>query len=59
MYFEKNKSISAIYTLKMNNISLDINITTLSLEIKDDYIAVKYLVTDSENEYEYYIGWSD
>ena len=59
MYFEQNKSISAIYTLKMNNINLDIDITTLSLEIKNNYIKVKYLVKDSEIEYEYYIGWSD
>lgn len=59
MYFEKSKTISSTYTIKKEEITLDIDITTLSLTINDNEIKLNYLVTDSNNKYEYYIMRSD
>lgn len=61
MYFENNKTNECNYTIKENDISLVIAITTLSLEINDKYIKVLYLVNDSNTKYEYYIEkeWKD
>ena len=59
MYFEINKTKNSIYTLKEKNITIDIKITTNVIEITDTSIKINYLVNDSENKFEYYIGWSD
>ena len=59
MYFEKSKSISSTYTIKKEELTFDIDITTLSLTINDNEIKLNYQVTDSNNKYEYYIMRSD
>lgn len=59
MYFEKSKTISSTYTIKKEELTFDIDITTLSLTINDNEIKLNYLVTDSNNKYEYYIMRSD
>ena len=59
LYFELNKTIPAIYTIKENNLSLRINIRIKELEINDKYIKVTYTVMDSNNDYEYYIEMSE
>lgn len=59
MFFEKSKTISSTYTIKKEELTFDIDITTLSLTINDNEIKLNYLVTDSNNKYEYYIMRSD
>lgn len=59
MYFEKSKTISSTYTIKKEELTFDIDITTLSLTINDNEIKLNYQVTDSNNKYEYYIMRSD
>lgn len=59
IYFELNKVLPAIYTIKENNLSLEIDIRTNKLEINEEYIKVIYTVIDSNEEYEYYIEMSE
>lgn len=58
-YFEENKVIPSIYTIKENNITLEINIKTNLLEINNNKIKIKYTVIDSNQEYEYNIEMSE
>lgn len=59
MYFENSKTIPANYTLKDKDITFDIDITTISLDITNNEIKIIYLVNDSNNKYEYYIVRSE
>lgn len=59
MYFEENKKISSLYTMKENNISIDIDILTNKLEIKKNFIKITYTVIDSNTVYEYNIEMSE
>ena len=59
LYFELNKTISSIYTIKENNLSIYIDIRTNLIEINDNYIRITYTVIDSNNNYEYYIEMSE
>ena len=59
LYFELNKVMPAIYTIKENELSINIDIRTNELEINDKYIKVAYTVIDSDTNYEYYIEMSE
>lgn len=59
MYFEENKKIASSYKLKENNISIDIDILTNKLEIKENKIKITYTVIDSNTVYEYSIEMSE
>lgn len=59
IFFEENKKISSQYTLKENNITLDIDILTNKLEIKENNIKILYTVIDSDTVYEYNIEMSE
>lgn len=59
MYFEEKKKISSSYILKENNISIDIDILTNELEIKENFIKITYTVIDSNTAYEYNIEMSE
>ena len=56
--FDKNNS-SCNYFLKENNYDVDIDINTLNIDINDDSICIKYLIIDSNIEYEYKLEMSD
>ena len=47
------------YFLKENNLDVDIDIITNIIDNNDKYIFIKYVVVDSECEYEYKIEMSD
>ena len=47
------------YFLKENNYEVDIEVNTLNMDINDENIYIKYLVVDSNIEYEYKIEMSD
>ena len=47
---QKNKSY---YLLKEKNFCVDINIKTIELEYKDNFIKIVYEVLDSNEKYEY------
>lgn len=58
--FVFNKSNSSCnYLLKENNYDVDIDIKTIVLDISDNSIYIKYLIIDSECEYEYKLEMSD
>ena len=57
--FEKSKTIPSTYVVKAQDISLEIDITTLEIIVTETSIKVVYLVNDSENKYEYYLARSD
>lgn len=59
MYFEKNKKIPCLYTLKTNNITLEIDVLTNNLEITEKNIQVLYTIIDSNIIYEYNIEMSE
>ena len=59
IYFEKNKTIPSIYTIKENDISLYIDIRTDYLEISNNIIKIVYTVIDSNDCYEYNIEMSE
>ena len=59
LYFENNKCISSLYTIKENNLTLEIDIKTQSIVMNDNNINIIYVVKDSNNEYEYNIEMSD
>lgn len=48
-----NKNSRCNYLLKENGIDIDIDIRTSIVDIKNNYILVRYVVVDSECEYEY------
>ena len=54
-----NKETISEYLLKENDLTIELNIKTSLVEIEDNYIKVRYLVIDSDNEYEYSIEMSD
>ena len=54
-----NKNSKCNYLLKENGIDVDIDIKTSIVDIKNNYILVKYVVEDSECEYEYKLEMSD
>ena len=57
--FTKNKTKQSNYILKNENITLDIDITTLVIEIDNNAIKIDYLVNDSNDKFEYYIVRSE
>ena len=59
IYFEENKILPSDYSLKDNNLSLNIDIRTNKINLKDEFIKISYTVIDSNNNYEYYIEMSE
>ena len=59
MYFEKNKTISSIYTLKENNITINIDVLTNEIELTKNSIRILYTIIDSNISYEYNIEMSE
>ena len=59
LIFDLNKETISEYLLKENDLTIEFNIKTNLVEIEDNYIKVRYLVIDSDNEYEYSIEMSD
>lgn len=59
MYFEKNKTISSIYTLKENNITINIDVLTNEIELTKNSIKILYTIIDSNISYEYNIEMSE
>ena len=59
LIFNFNKETVSEYLLKENDLTIELNIKTNLVEIEDNYIKVRYLVIDSDNEYEYSIEMSD
>ena len=57
--FIKDKEVDTEYYLPNENISLYINILTKEINILDNSYKVTYLVTDSNQEFTYYIEESD
>lgn len=56
--FNKNNSKSN-YLLKSHNCDVDIDITTKELVVTTNSIYIKYLIVDSNSEYEFKIEMSD
>lgn len=56
--FNKDKS-SCNYFLKDNNYDVDIDIKTNMVNYDNDYIIIRYLILDSNCEYEYKLEMSD
>ena len=59
LIFDLGKETISEYLLKENNLTIELKIKTNLVEIGDNYIKVRYLVIDSDNEYEYSIEMSD
>ena len=59
LIFDITKETISEYLLKENDLTIELNIKTNLVEIDDNYIKVRYLVIDSDNEYEYNIEMSD
>lgn len=59
LYFELNKVLPANYTIKENDLSINIDIRTNKIELNDNYIKIMYTVIDSDTNYEYYIEMSE
>ena len=59
LIFDLNKETISEYLLKENDLTIELNIKTNLVEIEDNYIKVRYLVIDSDNEYEYSIEMSE
>lgn len=53
------KNSSCNYFLKENNYDVDIEINTIMIDVSDDSVYIKYVVIDSQCEYEYKIEMSD
>lgn len=51
--FIKGKKNKSYYLLKEKNFCVDINIETIELEYKDNFIKIVYEVLDSNEKYEY------
>jgi len=54
-----SKNSGCNYFLKENNYDVDIDIKTIMIDINDDSIYIKYLIIDSDSEYEYKLEMSD
>lgn len=59
MSFQENKKNYSSYILKENNLSLEIEILTKKVIIKNNLIIVNYFVIDPETDYEIKIEMSD
>ena len=59
IYFGNKKQNSSLYTLKEKNITINIDILTNSLELKENNIKILYTVIDSDVVYEYNIEMSE
>ena len=56
--FNKKKS-TCTYLLKEQGFNIDIDIKVIDIDINDNNVYVKYVVIDSNNEYEFKIEASD
>lgn len=56
--FNKKKS-SCNCLLKENNYDVDIDINTIAMDINENSIYIKYVIVDSDCEYEYKLEMSD
>lgn len=56
--FNKNNSYSN-YLLKENNYDIDLGVTTIMMNILDNSIYIKYLINETDCEYEFKIEMSD
>lgn len=52
------KNSSCNYLIKDNNYDVDIDVNTIMMEISDNIIYIKYVIIDSNCEYEYKIEMS-
>lgn len=59
MIFQINKNNMINYYSKDNDIYLDVEMKTININITDKCIKIKYLIIDSDTEYEYYVEMSD
>lgn len=59
MYFKENNKSYSNYLVKENNLSLDIEVLTKALKIRNNLILINYYVIDSETDYEVKIEMSD
>jgi len=50
---------SCNYLLKENNYDVNIGITTINMEVNENNIYVKYVIVDSNSEYEYKLEMSE
>lgn len=57
IFNEKNSNCN--YLLKDNNYDVDIEINTIKVDIRDNNIYIKYLIVDSNCEYEYKLEMSE
>lgn len=57
IFNEKNSNCN--YLLKDNNYDVDIEINTIKVDIRDNWIYIKYLIVDSNCEYEYKLEMSE
>lgn len=53
------KNSSCNYLIKDNNYDVDIGVNTIMMDISDNSICIKYVIVDSNCEYEYKIEMSD
>lgn len=54
-----NKRGSSSYTLKDNNYTIDMSIKVIDMQVDDNIIYIKYVISDTNCEYEYKIEVSD
>lgn len=59
MIFEENKEKDTEYYLNKLNMSLFIKIQTKLIEKKDKYLKIHYQITDSSQEFIYFLEMSD
>ena len=59
MYFETNKIISSNYVIKKEGYTLEIEIKTDDLNIKENIIIIHYTVIESNTKYKYKIEMSE
>ena len=59
MIFQLNKKNNINYYIKDNNLYLDIEMKTLTINITNNIIEIEYIILDSNNKYKYYIEMSD
>ena len=57
--FVFNNNSSCNYLLKNSNYDVDIDINTIAINVGNDSIYIKYLIIDSQCEYEYKVEMSD
>jgi len=53
------KNSKCNYLIKENNYDVDINITTINMDVNENNIYVKYVIVDSNSEYEYKLEMSE